>query len=174
LFIERFRNIQTIFIFFPDLRLLFSSKFAKFELTKLNMAAKDKYHDIVCEALLKDGWTITDDPLQFEVDGRNIKIDLGAERLIGAEKDEEKIAIEVKSFIGVSQLYDLYTALGQFSYYYLALEKDQPERTLYLAVPSSVYNGIFQEPLTAKALQKFDVSILVYDILKKSIATWKK
>lgn len=166
LFLERFGNIQKIHSL-PPLRLLFSVTFTKFELTKSNMAAKDKYHDIVCEALLKDGWTITDDPLKFEVDGRNIKIDLGAERLIGAEKDEEKIAIEVKSFIGASQLYDLYNALGQFSYYYLALEKDQPERTLYLAVPTNIYKGIFQEPLTAEVLVKFDVNILVYDILKK-------
>ncbi|MFN9868505.1 MAG: element excision factor XisH family protein, partial [Pseudanabaena sp.] len=27
------------------------------------MPAKDIYHDNVCNALIKDGWTITDDPL---------------------------------------------------------------------------------------------------------------
>lgn len=117
------------------------------ETSNTRMAAKDKYHNIVCEALVKDGWTITDDPLKFKADGHNIKIELGAERLIGAEKDGEKIAVEVKSFIGPSELQDLYIALGQFGYYDFALEKAQPDRTLFLAVPSNVYNTLFQESL---------------------------
>ena len=29
------------------------------------MPAKDFYHDAVCRALLKDGWTITDDPFRL-------------------------------------------------------------------------------------------------------------
>lgn len=140
------------------------------------MAAKDKYHDIVCEALLKDGWTITDDPLKIRVasSGRNIKIDLAAEKLIGAEKDGEKIAIEIKSFLGLSPLDDLYKASGQFNYYYLALEEMQPYRTLFLAVPSDIYDTVFQEPLTIKALQKINVKFLVYNILSESIVSWTK
>lgn len=57
------------------------------------MSAKDKYHDIVRVALERDGWLITDDPLRIEIGDRAIKIDLGTERLIAAEKGEEKILI---------------------------------------------------------------------------------
>jgi hypothetical protein len=41
--------------------------------------ARDKYHDIVKKALIKDGWNITDDPLRIDIGDRTIKIDLGAE-----------------------------------------------------------------------------------------------
>jgi len=52
------------------------------------MAAKDKYHELVKTALVKDGWTITDDPLYVPTGNRKtVKIDLGAER------GEEKIAV---------------------------------------------------------------------------------
>jgi hypothetical protein len=32
------------------------------------MPAKDKYHEAVKTALIKDGWTITDDPLHIPFD----------------------------------------------------------------------------------------------------------
>lgn len=41
------------------------------------MPAKDIYHDVVKQALIKDGWTITDDPLRLRWAKRNIYIDLG-------------------------------------------------------------------------------------------------
>ena len=65
------------------------------------MPAKDHFHDHVRTALKKDGWTITDDPLTIVLEGTrdNLFVDLGAERLIAAEKAAQKIAVEVKSFI---------------------------------------------------------------------------
>src|SRR2546430_4279121 len=51
------------------------------------------------QALIKDGWTITDDPLSLPWGSTTLKVDLGAERLIGAEKGTQKIAVEVKSFV---------------------------------------------------------------------------
>ena len=74
--------------------------------------AKDKYHDLVRDALEKDGWTITDDPLRIQVEELTIKIDLGAEKLIAAEKEGQKIAVEIKSFIGHSVITDSYLAIG--------------------------------------------------------------
>lgn len=50
-------------------------------------------------------------------------IDLGAERLIAAEKQGEKIAIEVKTFSRPSAISEFYTALGQFLSYQFALEE---------------------------------------------------
>ncbi|MEC4816876.1 MAG: element excision factor XisH family protein, partial [Scytonema sp. PMC 1069.18] len=62
------------------------------------MPAPDLYHDVVCTALIKDGWKITDDPLVLTIGRRSVFVDLGAEKLIAAERGSDKIAIEIKSF----------------------------------------------------------------------------
>lgn len=100
----------------------------------VNMAAKDIYHQHVRRALEKDGWTITDDPLPLQWLGRTLQVDLGAERVIAAQRDEEKIAVEVKSFVSPSPIEDLRDALGQFVIYREALLTKNPERQLYLAL----------------------------------------
>lgn len=92
------------------------------------MAAKDLYHDHVKNALEKDGWNITDDPLTLPWGGKNLQVDLAAERLIAAEKGARKIAVEIKSFIGRSQIEDLEGALGQLVLYRLALRALEPDR----------------------------------------------
>jgi len=78
------------------------------------MPAKDIYHDTVVRALRADGWRITHDPLFLSYGGRDIYIDLGAERvLFAAERGEQKIAVETKSFLGLSPLHDLQEAVVQ-------------------------------------------------------------
>jgi len=59
---------------------------------------------------------------------------LGAEMLIAAEREGEKIAIEIKSFLGQSAINDFHGALGQFINYRYALANIEPARTLYLAI----------------------------------------
>ena len=59
------------------------------------MSAKDIYHDACVHALQKDGWTITHDPLTISVGKTDLLIDLGAERIIAAERNGERIAIEI-------------------------------------------------------------------------------
>lgn len=54
------------------------------------MAAKDLFHGVVKRGLEKAGWTITHDPLKLEWEEVKVKIDLAAERLIAAERGEEK------------------------------------------------------------------------------------
>ncbi|MDY6897347.1 MAG: element excision factor XisH family protein [Cyanobacteriota bacterium] len=77
------------------------------------MPAKDIFHDVVKSALEKEGWNITDDPLFLRFGGLELFIDLGAERIIAAQKGEEKIAVEIKSFVGNSATTEFSTALGQ-------------------------------------------------------------
>lgn len=77
------------------------------------MAVKDKIHDIVKNALIKDGWRITDDPLTIEYEDARVFIDLGAERVLAAERDNEKIAVEIKTFAGRSAIHAMEIALGQ-------------------------------------------------------------
>lgn len=82
------------------------------------MPAKDAYHDVVLQALKKEGWTITDDPLTLQIDESvNVYLDIGAENLLAAEKQGQRIAVEVKSFLGKSFPTELYQAIGQFMAY---------------------------------------------------------
>jgi XisH protein len=136
------------------------------------MPAKDLFHEAVKNGLIKDGWTITDDPLTFRIDGINISIDLGAERVIGAEKDGKKIPVEVKSFISPSPLTDFHTALGQFLTYRLFLEEEEPDRQIYLAVPEDTYNFFFQKDIIQKAIKINELKIIVYDSLSEEIDLW--
>ncbi len=99
----------------------------------------------VCNALIKDGWTITDDPLVLSLGTRSIYIDLGAEKLIAAERDNQKIAVEIKSFLSSSPIRDLENAWGQFFLYARALKKREPDRCLYLAISLGTFETIFQE-----------------------------
>lgn len=76
------------------------------------MAARDKYHGELRQALEKDGWTITHDPYVLEMSETSYEVDLGAEKIIAAEKEGMKIAIELKSFLGESIAYDFHEALA--------------------------------------------------------------
>ncbi|BAZ16226.1 fdxN element excision controlling factor protein XisH [Calothrix sp. NIES-4071] len=82
------------------------------------MSAKDKFHETVKNALQKDGWTITDDPLKIRVTATSkLYIDLGAEKIIAANRNGEKIAVEVKSFLGASTMTEFHVAIGQYTNY---------------------------------------------------------
>ena len=122
------------------------------------MPAKDLLHDCVKNAPIKDGWKITDDPLRLKYKGRKLYVDLGAERILAAEKGEEKIAVEIKSFVGASEMNDLENALGQFIFYRAILAENEPDRELFLAVPDEVFQTLFQKEfydlLTKKDLAK--------------------
>jgi len=61
------------------------------------MPARDRYHDQVRNALVKDGWVITHDPLRLTWGLKDMYVDLGAEQLLAAEKGTRKIAVEVKN-----------------------------------------------------------------------------
>ncbi len=97
--------------------------------------AHDVYHRTVKNALLKDDWTITHDPFAIPYGDHNLFVDLGAEKLLAAEKSGLQIAVEIKSFISRSQVNDLENALGQYLLYRSLLKRREPERVIYLAVP---------------------------------------
>ena len=137
------------------------------------MAAKDVFHDAVKYALEKDGWHITDDPLFIRFGGIDMYIDLGAERIIAAERNNQKIAVEIKSFIGPSETTEFSMALGQFLKYQLALEEEQPERKLYLAVPQDTHRTFFTLELTRRLVERYKVSLIVYDPEEEVIVQWQ-
>lgn len=75
--------------------------------------ARDIFHQQVKTALIKDGWKITHDPFTLKIaEAVKIQIDLGAESTIAAERDQQAIAVEIKSFASDSDIHAFHTALG--------------------------------------------------------------
>jgi hypothetical protein len=138
------------------------------------MSAKDRFHDAVKNALQKDGWTITDEPLRIPIERlTNLYIDFGAEKLIIAQRENQKIAVEVKSFLGASTLSEFHMALGQCLNYRYALEDTEPDRKLYLAVPISIYEDFFSVPFIQSVLKRSKISLVVYDSAQEEIVQWQ-
>ena len=136
------------------------------------MAARDLFHESVKIALQKENWVITDDPLKVETGGAKFEIDLGAERLLAAEREGEKIAVEIKTFLGDSPITDYHAALGQFLNYRLALEFKEPDRKLYLAVPVAVHEAFFQREFLQISVARHQVNRIVYDPVNEVIVQW--
>jgi hypothetical protein len=136
------------------------------------MPAKDFFHDIVKNALDKDGWIITDENLFIKIDKIEFYIDLAAERILVAEKAGQKIAVEVKSFIGVSVVSEFHTALGEFLNYRSALRKKEPERVLYLAVSFDVYDDFFRSSFIQEVIAEHQLRMLVFDSQREEVVLW--
>ena len=138
------------------------------------MPALDRYHESVRNALTKEGWKITDDPLQLIVGKRTLSVDLGLERsLLGAERDKQRIAVEIKSFGGASPVADLQQALGQFLMYKSILSQVEPERELYLAVSEEVRDTILSEELGLLMLEEFIDRLFYFSTEREEIVEWR-
>ncbi|MDY7003176.1 MAG: element excision factor XisH family protein [Cyanobacteriota bacterium] len=110
---------------------------------------------------------ITNEPLKLEWEEVQVKIDLGAERLIAADRGSEKIAVEIKSFVSTSAISDFHTALGQFLNYRIMLEVNEPERLLYLAVPLEAYQTFFQSRLAQVAIKRHQLKLTAFPVVMK-------
>lgn len=135
------------------------------------MPVKDRYHDAVRTALVKDGWTITHDPLRLEVGKSKLYVDLAAERLIAADKGEQRIAVEVKSFLGHSVIADFEDALGQYLLYGRVLQGTHPGRLLWIAMPQEAFDELFNDPEWDQLRQGL-ARILVYEPAEEVIIRW--
>ncbi len=138
------------------------------------MPAKDIFHNTVRIGLEKEGWTITNNPLRLDFGGVEIYIDLGAEKLIVAEKAGEKIAVEVKSFIGSSAISEFHKALGQLINYRTALSQKQPDREIYLAIPITTYETFFKLELVQLVIKTQQIKLIIYNPNQEKIEQWIK
>jgi XisH protein len=134
--------------------------------------AKDIFHEIVKKALKLEGWTITHDPLTLKLSKRKLFIDLGAEKIIAAQKDNSKIAVEIKSFVGLSPLTDFYRALGQYQLYLLALQRRHPDTILYLAMPQESYESLIKDDLLAEFLDELGLKYIIFNPETEQIVKW--
>lgn len=137
--------------------------------------AKDIFHEIVKEALIKDGWTITDDPLTLlnRAEG-GISTDLGAEKIIVAEKDLTKIAVEVKSFLNPSMIHDFLRANGQYTGYRTVIKRKQLNRIIYLAVPMFAYEKLIVYEFVRDIIDDSCIKFILFDHIEKIIKEWKE
>ncbi|WP_138506830.1 element excision factor XisH family protein [Nostoc sp. PA-18-2419] len=136
------------------------------------MPARDVFHDAVKRGLISDGWKITHDPLPVSFELGDMYIDLGAEKLLGAQRGEEKIAVEIKSFVRTSAISEFHIALGQFINYRLALSEQEPGRILYLAVPIDAYSSFFTIRLVQNVIRIHHLKLIVYNPETEEIVEW--
>jgi hypothetical protein len=134
--------------------------------------AKDLFHQVVKDALTKDGWNITHDPFPVDYGDVQMQIDLGAERLLAATKDQTIIAVEIKSFVRPSAISEFHTAVGQYLNYRRALRAQEPNRVLYLAVPSQTYDEFFRLRFIEEGIKEYRIHLVVYDVEDRSIVKW--
>ena len=99
--------------------------------------------------------------------------DLAAERAIAAEKDNQKIAVEVKSFVGKSETADLEQAIGQYFLYRWIMDRQDPDRILFLAVPETIYRQLFEGVKGEILLSDGRLKVFGYSTEKEEIIGWK-
>lgn len=139
--------------------------------------AKDKFHTIAKTALINDGWLITDDPYQIKdknLVSKSLEIDLAAEKLIAAERGTAKIAVEIKSLIADSTIYEFHSIVGQYLNYQIALEIVEPDRILYIAIPEFGYQKLLKEGLTRIVLERFKIKLIIFNIENQIITRWEQ
>ena len=136
------------------------------------MSRRDDLHFPLRRTLEKDGWIITSDPLILVLGDTLLKADLGAEKLFTAEKEGRKIAVEIKDFDSSSAISELEKTMGQLQLYQWALEQQEPERQLFLAISQAVYISQFQRPIFQIAIQRNKINLLIYSPDQEVIVKW--
>lgn len=136
--------------------------------------ARDLIHQLIRQALETDGWLITQDPYPIKIGGFEMEIDLAAENLLVAERGVEKIAVEIKSFAGLSKVYDFHLAVGQFVDYRIALRSREPERILFIGITDEVWDSLFQLPFAQMVIDELKMKIVVVNPDKKEVVQWIK
>jgi hypothetical protein len=106
------------------------------------MPVEDKIHQIVKNALIKDGWTITNEPYYFIYKKPKLYADLRAERSDDALRIREIIVVEVKSFRRNSITADFHESVGQYLLYRFALGKLYAEGNLFLAIGVEAHEAL--------------------------------
>ena len=136
------------------------------------MAARDKIHDAVKQALIKEGWTITHDPFIMTYGTDTVFADLAAQKAFTAKRKNEQIIVEIKSFLGRSPIQDFKTALGQYILYHLAINKLAPEYKLYIALGEKTYVRNLQKDLIQLAVSEHQLPLIVVNLEKEEIVQW--
>ncbi len=91
---------------------------------------------------------------------------------IGATKENQRIAIEIKDFRGQSVIADLEQAIGQYTLYQLLLSRIEPERELYLAITDTIYSNIFNEPIGELVITEMPLKLIIINLKTVEVIQW--
>ena len=138
------------------------------------MPRYDLYHNQVKQALIKEGWQITDDPFTLDYKGIRLYADLGAEKVIAAQRDSEKIVVEIKVFNTPSLMTELEKAIGQYNVYRSFLKRLEPERWLYLAITDDVYQDFFCLEPIQEVVNDQVISLIIFNPELEVVIQWIK
>ncbi len=141
------------------------------------MSRRDSYHYACKSALIRDGWTITHDPLPIIYGGTALSTDLGAEKSVENKNQiiaVEFIAVEVKDFDSKGAMSNFEKALGQFRLYQSLLKRNDPDRILFLAIRQETYETFFQLPVIQAVMEDDEIRLIVFNEHQGEIILWKK
>ena len=136
------------------------------------MPALDKFHEVVKRALEKEGWKITNDPLPLKLGDLHLHVDLGAEKVIGAERNGDKIAVEIKTLSGGSVVSEFQKTIGQISMYQESLRENDFDRKLYLAISQNIYGNLLKQLYFTIMVKVHSIRLLIFDHNKEEIVKW--
>jgi len=133
---------------------------------------KDSIHDAVKNALVKDGWTILDDPYRIEYDDADVYADLRVEKSDDGINVKRTLVIEIKGFLHDSPMTDLARALGQYQLYRGYLSEVAPDEELYLAIDEIIYNTQFQRRAFQHIITVYNLALLIVNTDTEEIIQW--
>ena len=138
------------------------------------MPIQNIYHDAVRNALQRDEWTITLEPVYLPFDGFRLEADFAAQKTTATEELLE-IVVEVKDFLNEDDIYEncFPTALGQYMSCAHVLNGSHPTRRLYLAISEHIYNSFFTLPDVVGVTGKHHMKLLIFDPTTETIVAWK-
>jgi hypothetical protein len=58
--------------------------------------------------------------------------------------------------------------------YQQALEEQEPERTLYLAVPADTYDTFFAIQFVEQVIERYHLKLIVYETESEVIVKWQR
>lgn len=97
---------------------------------------------------------------------------MAAERRLAAERNNEKIIIEIKSFVGHSIIQDFKELLGHYMLYLPLLAETASEYKLFVAIDNAIYENDFQHPVIRLSLTKIHVPLIVVETNKEEVVLW--
>ncbi len=136
------------------------------------MPRRDQIHEAVKNALVKDGWTITDDPYRIVFEDTDVYADLRIMKSGAGTTLQRTLVIEVKGFTGDSPMHNLELALGQYELYRIYLKRIAPAERLYLAISSTTYSEQFIRPAFAVIVSEKKLPLLVVDTEREEVVQW--
>lgn len=136
------------------------------------MSARNIYHDAVKSALIKDNWTIAPNPYLIQCEDIDLAADIADARPIAAEREGEKIVVEIECFVGRSLMTDFHQAVGRYKLYQMLLEKTAPEYELYLAIDDIIYENFFRREGIDFLVRSSQIKFFAVNIDEGAIVEW--